>query len=93
MVTKQVEQHICIKFCQKLGHSCSEVGCAQDKEWFRQFIEGRMSVESDECSGRPPASRNQLMIDTVCCAMLDNRRITESSLKSWGSHLVWYSPF
>ena len=23
MVTKKVEQHICIKFCQKLGHSCS----------------------------------------------------------------------
>jgi len=52
-----------------------------------------MSVKSDDYSGRPPTSRKELMIDTVCCAMLDKQRITESSLKSWGSHLVWYSPF
>jgi hypothetical protein len=43
-VTKKVEQQICIKFYQKLGHSCSEMGCAQDK-CFRQFKEGRILVE------------------------------------------------
>jgi hypothetical protein len=44
-VTKKVEQQICIKFCQKLVHSCSEMGCAQDKKCFRQFKEGQISVE------------------------------------------------
>jgi hypothetical protein len=48
----------------------------QDKEWFRWFKEERMSVKSDEHSGRPSTSRNKLMIDTVCSAMLDNHRIT-----------------
>jgi len=62
-MTKKIEQCICIKFCQKHGQSCSEtyimihnvfgnesLGLTQVKEWFRQFEEGRTSVESDECS-------------------------------------------
>ena len=48
----------------------------QDKEWFRWFKEEWTSVKSDEHSGRPSTSRNKLMIDTVCSAMLDNHRIT-----------------
>jgi hypothetical protein len=65
-MTKKVEQHICIKFCQKLGHSCSEtydmiqkafgndtMGHTQVEEWFRWFKEGWMLVESDESSWRP----------------------------------------
>jgi AraC-like DNA-binding protein len=89
MMTEKVEQHICIKFCQKVGHSSSEtydiiqkafgneaMGCTQVKEWFRHFKEGWTSAESDEHSGRPSTSRNQVMIDKVLSAMLDNRRIT-----------------
>jgi len=65
-MTKKVEQHICIKFCQKLGHSCSEtynmiqkafgndtMGRTQVKEWFRWFKEGWMLVESDGSSWIP----------------------------------------
>jgi hypothetical protein len=64
--TTSVEQHICIKFCQKLGHSYSEtydmiqqafgndtMGHTQAEEWFRWFKEGWMSVESDKSSWRP----------------------------------------
>jgi len=53
-MTKKVEQHICIKFCQKHGHSCSvtyntiqkafgneAVGHTEVKEWFRLFKEGQ----------------------------------------------------
>jgi hypothetical protein len=67
------------------------MGCTQGKEWFSHFIEGWMSVESDGCSGRRHTNRNQLMIDKVCSAMVDNRRITESSLKSWA--LIWFGTF
>ncbi|KAG8291324.1 hypothetical protein J6590_063361 [Homalodisca vitripennis] len=57
-MTERVEQRICIKFCQKLGHSASEMitmirkvygdvsmGDTQIKEWFRRFNNGRISVE------------------------------------------------
>jgi len=62
-MTEKIEQCMCIKFCQKHGHSCSEtygmihkafgnesLGHTQVEEWFRQFKEGWTSVESDECS-------------------------------------------
>jgi hypothetical protein len=46
------------------------------RQWLRQFKQGWTSVESAECSGRPSMSKNQLMIDKVCSAVLDNRRIS-----------------
>ena len=58
------------------GFGNEALGCTQIKEWFRWCKEGRTSVESDEHSGRPATGRNQLMIDKVHSAMLDNRRIT-----------------
>ena len=52
-MTGKVDQCICMKFCQNLGHSCSEtynmiqktfgnqaMGRTQVKEWFRWFKEG-----------------------------------------------------
>jgi len=108
-MTEKVEQHICIKFCQKHGHSCSvtniydmiqktsgneEMGHTQVKEWLWLFKEGQTSVESDERSGRPSTGRNQLMIDKVHSAVLDSRRtIIRISPTSWGFCLVQYSPF
>jgi hypothetical protein len=92
-MTETVEQSICIKYCQKLGHSCSEtydmiqkafgnkaIGHTQVKEWFKWFKEGWTSVASDERSESLSTSRNQLMIDKVHSAMLDNCRITITEL-------------
>jgi len=92
-MTETVEQSICIKYYQKLGHSCSEtynmiqkafgnkaMGHTQVKEWFKRFKKGWTSVESDECSGSLSTSRNQLMFDNVLSAMLDNCRITITEL-------------
>ena len=72
-ITEKAEQHICTKFCQKHGHSCSEtsnmiqkafgneaMGHTQVMEWFRLFKEGQTSAESDERSGRPSTGRKQL---------------------------------
>jgi hypothetical protein len=79
----------------KLGYSCLEtydiiqnafgkeaIGHMQAKEWFRWFKGGRTSVESDECSGRPSMSRNQLMTDEVHSVVLDDWRITIRELSN-----------
>ena len=52
------------------------MGRTQVKERFRRFKEKQKSLESVEGSDRPSMSRNQLIIDKVRSAMLDNRRIT-----------------
>jgi hypothetical protein len=57
LTSKKVEQRICIKFFQKLGHSFSEtydliqkafgneaMGHTQVKEWFRQLKGGRTDI-------------------------------------------------
>jgi DNA replicative helicase MCM subunit Mcm2 (Cdc46/Mcm family) len=46
------------------------------KEWFRPFKERQTSVENDAHSERPYMSRNQVMIDEVRSAVLDEQRIT-----------------
>jgi hypothetical protein len=56
------------------------MGYTQVKEWFWQFVEVWSLVESDECSGRPSMRWNQLMIDKVHSAILDNQRITITEL-------------
>jgi hypothetical protein len=53
-----------------------EIGCMQVNECFRWFKEGWTLVESNERSGRPFTSRNQLMTDKMHSAVLGNRRIT-----------------
>jgi hypothetical protein len=81
MMTEKVEQRNCIKFCQKLGHSCSEtcdmiqkafgneaVNHMQVKDWFRQFREGWTSVKSDEHWGRPSMSSKRWLTRACCCA-------------------------
>ena len=68
---ESTEQHICIKFCFKIGKTATEtyqlsqqafgedvMGRTQVFDWFRRFREDRTSVESDFRSGRPSASRN-----------------------------------
>lgn len=40
------------------------MGITQIKDWYNRFKDGRMSVESDACSGRP-SSRNDELIDQV----------------------------
>ena len=68
---ESTEQHICIKFCFKIGKPATEMyqllqqaygedamGLTQVFDLFRLFEEGRTSVESDPRSGRPSTSRN-----------------------------------
>jgi hypothetical protein len=70
----KIEQHVCIKFCVKLGkfatetlemlqeafreHSLSQTAIF---EWHSCFKAGSVSVEDDKCSGRPSTSKRQKM--------------------------------
>jgi transposase len=63
------EQHVCFKFCFKLGKTFTEIfqilqqaygedclSCAQCDEWYRRFKSGGTSIEDDPKSGRPSTS-------------------------------------
>jgi hypothetical protein len=52
------------------------IGRMQVMASFRLFKDGGTSVDSDEHSGRPLMSRNQLMIDKLRSTLLDNWGIT-----------------
>jgi hypothetical protein len=74
----EIKQHVCIKFCIKLGKSTTEtlemlrgafgehsLSWAVVFEWHPCFKAGRMSVEDDECSGRPSTSRMTENIEKI----------------------------
>jgi hypothetical protein len=65
------------------------MGCTQFKEWFKWFKERRLLVQSDEHSGRPSMGRNQLMIDKVCSAVLDNHRTAMRQLSDQVGAFIW----
>jgi hypothetical protein len=64
------KQHVCIKFCQKLGKMATETyemlqqafgetAFSQSKtfEWYSQFKNGRTSIDDDPHTGRPSMVR------------------------------------
>ena len=86
---ESTKQHICIKFCFKIGKTATEtyqllqqaygedaMGRKQVFDWFRRFKEGRTSTESDPCLGRPSTSRNEEMTAKVRTKVRNNRRLT-----------------
>ena len=89
MMCESTEQRICIKFCFKKRKTSTETyqllqqAYGEDEmdrkqvfDWFRQFKEGRTSVESDPRSGRLSTSRNKEMIAKVRKVIHNNRRLT-----------------
>jgi hypothetical protein len=66
----KIEQRVCIKFCVELGKSATEIiemireafgelylSRAAVLEWHSRFKAIRVSVEDDECPGRPSTSK------------------------------------
>ena len=87
-MTERVKQRYCIKFCQKLGDTQVEtiqkiqqafgnkaLRPTQIKQWFKLFKDGRASVESDPCSGKPSTSQKKGVMDQVCKKVLEDRRL------------------
>ena len=86
MMTEKVEQRIRTKFCQKLGHSCSDtndmiqkafgnkaMGCTHVKDGLGSSRKDRHQSRVMNGQGGPATSRNQLTIDIVHPAMLENQ--------------------
>jgi len=76
---ESTEQHICIKFCFKIGKTTTEMyqllqqaycedvmGRTQMFDWFRRFKEGRTSVERDTRSGRLSKVMLLAFFDSEC---------------------------
>ncbi len=87
-MTECVEQRYCIKHCQKLGDSQAEtirkihrvfgdsaMSVTQIKVWYNRFKDGRTSVESNECSGRPSTCCNDAIIEEVKTLIMANRHL------------------
>ena len=83
------EQHVCVKFCFKLGKTFAEtfqmlqqaygVDClsrTQCYEWYQRFKSGRTSIEDDPKSGRPFSSTGDDHIEKVRSVIRENRRLT-----------------
>ncbi|GFV26861.1 protein GVQW3 [Trichonephila clavipes] len=86
---ENTDQRICIKFCFKVGTMGTEtyemmktafgeeaMSHAPVFEWLRRFMEGRQSVNSDPCSGRPSTSRNEDKIAQVKAMVHSDRCLT-----------------
>ena len=83
-MAEQEEQGICTKFGVKFVHSSAETiwmiqktfgddatSAAQTKMWHKHFKDGRESVESDPCSGRPETSRTPENVEHVWAAAIN----------------------
>jgi len=83
------EQHVCVKFCLKLGKTFTEIfqmlqqaygeDClshTQCYEWYQHFKSGRTSIEDDPKSGRPSSSTGDNHIEKVRSVTRENRRLT-----------------
>jgi hypothetical protein len=83
------EQHVCVKFCSKLGKTLVETfellkqaygeECMSRKQcykWFKQFKEGRTSVSEDPRPGRPSISRDDCHVERVHEVIHGNHRLT-----------------
>ena len=52
------------------------MSAAQIKEWHKRFQDGRESVESDPCSGRPTTSRTPENVEHVQAAINKVQELT-----------------
>jgi hypothetical protein len=76
-------EHVCIKFCVKLGKSATEtletfgehsLSRTAVFEWHSRFNACRVSVE-DERSGRPSTTKRQKMLNVITTAFQISFRI------------------
>ena len=99
------EQHVCVKFCFKLGKTSTEtwkmlqqafrdecISRTQCFEWYIHFKTGRTSIDEDPRSGRPSTSTDDVHIDAVRHLILQNRRLTIREIAEDVGHQLWIMP-
>jgi transposase len=82
------EQHVCMKFCFKLGKTFMEtfqmlqqaygedcLSRRQCYEWYQRFKSARTSIEGDLKSGRPSLSTGDNHIEKVRSVIRENHRL------------------
>ena len=79
------EQRICTNVCSKIGKIVTETYHLLQQAYsldamchtqvFRQYKEGRTSIEREPRSGRPPNSRNDEMIAKIRSIICNNKRL------------------
>jgi len=85
---RSLEQRYAIKFCVKLGKSCSKtlqllrtaygdaiLSSSQVFRWHKGFKNGRESNEDEQCAGRPSTSRNENSVARVKAVLDRDRRL------------------
>jgi len=88
-MSKEQEQHVCIKFCVKLGRNGAEtfemlrtafgeqcLSRARIFEWYKRFKEGRDSVDDNPQSGRRMTSKTDDCSAQVRELIRGNRHLT-----------------
>jgi hypothetical protein len=82
------EQRVCIKFCQKLGETATEMyemlqafretALSRSKtfEWYSQFKNSHTSIDNDPHTGQPSTARINETVDHVNAVIRGNRRLT-----------------
>jgi len=86
---KELEEHVCVKFCCKLGKNFTEtfqllnqaygedcMSRTQYNEWFKLFKERRMSVGEGTRHERPSTSTNDDHVGRVLAVIRGNRLLT-----------------
>jgi hypothetical protein len=79
------EQHVFIKFCQKLGKTATEtyempqqafgetaLSWSKTFEWYSQFKDGHTSISDDPHTGRPSTVRTNETVDRVSAVIHGN---------------------
>jgi hypothetical protein len=92
----KIEERVCINFYAKLGKSATEtLGMLHEAfgkhslsrtavfEWHSHFKAGRVSVEYDECSGRPSASQTTENGEKLRELIHEDRRRTIHELEDY----------
>ena len=89
MLSVNVEQHVNVKFCVKLGKSTTEtydslkrvygdeyLSHIQVFEWFKRFKEGREEIRDDLHPGHPSTSKTDANIEKVSEIVRQNCRLS-----------------
>ena len=89
LLSKKMDQRICIKFCVKNGIKCSKTlemlkvaygECTVSQKsvykWYTLFTEGQEEVNDDARPGRPSTSTTNENTEAVKKIVMENRRIT-----------------